>query len=409
MDLESCWCSGLVAAKIDLRKAFDMTHRPALLDLLWRRLGDGPVYRNWHALLSETSALLVTEWGSSFLQLDRGIRQGAVESPALFSALAEDCLLTCQARFRWARAPKAFPELLEEILFMEDGVLWSRSAKGLEIKLEQWARVLLEYGLELNPAKCKVYYSPYATSTAQIKVNGVVIPRVEVLEIMGIPFRVGASSSSLIAPLITRARNKFWSLKHLFRAKTSLPGRLKLMERILGGTALWPVCAIMPDSHALGLLNATQLQLVIWMLRLAKRPTEQWLHFKQRAYRGARQVLRRFVGTRWSTCWLTRFWTYAGHRARGMDKEVPGAASVLCGYRDLEWWLGQKGCRDRVFHPRQHYPKLNNCDRDMNMAVGGLPWRVVARDRDAWKSALPKWVAAKDLPWSRGRQDAIDC
>ena len=87
----------------------------------------------------------------------------------------------------------------------------------------------------------------------------------------------------------------------------------------------------------------------------------------------------------------------------------PGAASVLCGYRDLEWWLGQKGCRDRVFHPRQHYPKLNNCDRDMNMAVGGLPWRVVARDRDAWKSALPKWVAAKDLPWSRGRQDAIDC
>ena len=281
MDLESCWCSGLVAAKIDLRKAFDMTHRPALLDLLWRRLGDGPVYRNWHALLSETSALLVTEWGSSFLQLDRGIRQGAVESPALFSALAEDCLLTCQARFRWARAPKAFPELLEEILFMDDGVLWARNAKGLEIKLEQWARVLLEYGLELNPAKCKVYYSPYATSTAQIKVNGVVIPRVEVLEIMGIPFRVGASSSSLIAPLITRARNKFWSLKHLFRAKTSLPGRLKLMERILGGTALWPVCAIMPDSHALGLLNATQLQLVIWMLRLAKRPTEQWLHLNR--------------------------------------------------------------------------------------------------------------------------------
>ncbi|CAE7801571.1 unnamed protein product, partial [Symbiodinium necroappetens] len=199
MELEAEWHQGLVAAKIDIRKAFDMLHRPALLRRLKQALGDGPTYRSWHNMLSDTTATLQTGWGCSKLQLDRGIRQGSVESPILFGWIAS--------------------------LILHD--------------VKEWAEELEKHGLLLNPGKCKAYYSPHCSSCPPIHVHGTLIPRVPVLEVMGIQFRVGASCSELIAPLIARGRDKFWSLKHLFRARTPLAGRVKLLDKIVGGTSLW--------------------------------------------------------------------------------------------------------------------------------------------------------------------------
>ena len=411
MELEAEWRRGIVMAKIDLHKAYDMVDRPALLTRLKSSLGDGPMYRSWHALLAETDAVFQTGWDTTRLQLDRGIKQGSVESPALFSYLAEQILEDTKAEFRWSERGRAFQGLeLEEVLFMDDGVVWADSAKALSRKLEEWSQVLLRAGLSLNPSKCKAYFSPYATGSKEVRVGGVVIPQVPTLTTMGVPFRVGASSAELLAPFLQRAKDKFWALKHLLRASTPLRGRVQLLERVVGGLVLWCLAALAPDAGGMQVLNSLQLQLVVWCMRVGKRAQETWLGFRQRAWRGARQVVWNVLGRRWSSCWLQRWWAFAGHRARGLDGVCPGAASVIDSYRTREWWIAEqcKPASQRVFHPR-HYPKLSNMEKDMDGAVEGLPWRRVARDRAVWSSYSDKWVNRMDVPWTGNRQTCIRC
>ncbi|CAE7344140.1 pol [Symbiodinium sp. CCMP2592] len=373
MQLEAEWHSGFAMAKIDLHKAYDLVHRPAMLQRLQQALGDGPTYRCWHTLLSETSAILQTEWGQTRLQLDRGIKQGSIESPAIFSWLAEEILEDTRRRYRWDAREPVFEGLrVQELLFMDDGCLWDKTAKGLSQKLEEWATELALAGLQLNPAKCKVYFSPYLRGPRGVRVRELEVPEVKSFEVMGVPFRVGATSSELIAPFLQRAKDKFWSLKHLLRAHTPLKGRICLLDRVVGGLVLWCLASLAPDNSSMALLNTLQLQLVIWSMRLAKRPDESWLSFRKRSYRGARQVVWTHLQRRWSTCWLDRWWCFAGHRARGLDRDVPGAASIVDAYRDREWWTAEqsKPVDHRVQHPR-HFPKLSNMEKDMDTAATG--------------------------------------
>ena len=409
MELEAEWRRGVVIAKIDLHKAYDMVDRPALLGRLRASMGDGPTYRSWHALLADTDAVLQTGWDSSRLQLDRGIKQGSVESPALFSYLAEGILEDTKKEFEWAKRPKVFQGLdMEELLFMDDGCVWAESAEALGRKLEEWSQVLQRSGLSLNPAKCKVYFSPYACKNKDVKVFGKVIPALPVFTVMGVPFRVGATASELIAPFVQRAKDKFWGLKHLLRASTPLKGRVQLLDRVVGGLVLWCLASLTPDAGGMQVLNSLQLQLVVWCMRVGKRKEETWLGFKQRAWRGARQVVWSHLGRRWSTTWLERWWTFAGHRARAGDRVVPGAASVIDNYRTREWWTREQ-CKpqsERIQHPR-HYPKLSNLEKDMDRASGDVPWRTVARDRAQWARCKGKWISSLDVQWTGGRQTCI--
>ncbi|OLQ00668.1 Retrovirus-related Pol polyprotein from type-2 retrotransposable element R2DM [Symbiodinium microadriaticum] len=272
MELEAEWRRGVVMAKIDLHKAYDMVDRPALLGRLRQAMGDGPTFRSWHALLAETDAVLQTGWDCSRLQLDRGIKQGSIESPALFSYLAEQILEDTKAEFSWADRAQVFPGLaLEESLFMDDGCVWAPSSAALGRKLEEWSTVLLRAGLALNPSKCKVYFSPYADKSKPVIVQGKPIPSLPSFTIMGVPFRVGASSAELLAPFVQRAKDKFWSLKHLFRARTQLKGRVQLLDRVIGNLVLWCMAALTPDAGGMQVLNSLQLQLVVWCMRVGKR------------------------------------------------------------------------------------------------------------------------------------------
>ena len=252
-----------------------------------------------------------------------------------------------------------------------------------------------------------MYFSPYADKSKPVTVQGKPVPSLPTFTIMGVPFRVGANSAELLAPFVQRAKDKFWSIKHLLRAKTPLKGRVQLLDRVVGNLVLWCIAALAPDAGGMQVLNSLQLQLVVWCMRVGKRVQETWLGFKQRAWRGARQVVWNTLGRRWSTAWLDRWWTFAGHRARARDRVVPGAAAVIDSYRTREWWTREqaKPASVRVQHPR-HYPKLSNLEKDMDDAARGS-WRVVARDRAQWAQCKLRWLTAMDVPWTGGRQTCI--
>ena len=78
--------------------------------------------------------------------------------------------------------------------------------------------------------------SPHA-KTRKVVVDGKEIPEVETLTVMGLIFRVGASSDLTASPLAL-ARAKFWKLKHLFQNHTPLKERVRLFDRIITPTGV---------------------------------------------------------------------------------------------------------------------------------------------------------------------------
>ncbi|CAE7040418.1 unnamed protein product, partial [Symbiodinium sp. CCMP2456] len=132
LQLEREWKAGVVIAQIDIRKAFDTLCRRRLLQKLRAVLGNTPEYRCLHNLLCGTEATLQTVWGSSTFGMFTGIKQGATESPLLFSFIMEHALLETSLRCGWQHRPRLYPELeCEDSLFMDDGLLWGRDVASL--------------------------------------------------------------------------------------------------------------------------------------------------------------------------------------------------------------------------------------------------------------------------------------
>ena len=409
MQLEQEWKRGTCYLKVDLAKAFDKVNRTVLTNKLQERMGMCPEFRCWYNLLRNTDAVLQTSWDSSIIHMQGGIKQGAVESPAFFSFLAETCLQEASLRYKWQDTEDAFEGLsLNNLLYMDDGLQWSKGVGGIEKRIMQWGVLLQEYGLKINAKKCQLYCSPFYTGKRTIRIQGELLHATDELHILGMTFRVGITPSELLAPLLAKARAKFWGgLQHLLRSKTPIGGRIRLMERILGGTVLWPLSALPMDSAGLGLINNLQLQICIWMMRVAKRPDESWIQFRERAYRGARAVIHKYAGKRWSTVWLERWWKYAGHRTRINMHGTLNAATIVDEYRTRTWWMDQQAKpQTGLRHPGHHYPKLMNMERDMDQAAGGA-WREHTYDRQGWNSKLGAWLAQKDLPWASMRQPRL--
>ena len=218
--------------------------------------------------------------GVSQLEMASGIKQGAAESPMLFAFIMEVALREAGVEFEWGKLRRILPEMASsDLLFMDDGVLWARDCSDLTKKISDFALVLQRYGLTLNLRKCQLYCTPSCPTPHSLRMGEFVLQGLEGLEVMGLKFAQGMTISNLIHPMLVRAQNKFWSLKHLFRSKVSAVERLKLMHKVVTNSALWCCSAFPPDKGALKAVNTQQNLLVGWLLRLGKRKGEEWLSF----------------------------------------------------------------------------------------------------------------------------------
>ncbi|CAE7196595.1 unnamed protein product [Symbiodinium sp. CCMP2592] len=391
---------------VDPHESVHQLDRTALIDQLERKIGKGAELQCWKGLLATTRGHLQTPWGESVVEMNRGIKQGSIESPSFFGHITEVCLALAVNTEAW----KAHQRVLEgkdeeEMLFVDDGLLWCRTCKGIEARVHALIAELKKFGLNLNPSKCHLYVKGVEDGDC-VWIQGVRVSAAASMEIMGIKMYVGISIYELVAPLVARARTKFWEFKHIFRCRSGMKARVKVMERVVGSTALWCLASFMPDVAAMSLLNSTQLQLMVWLLRFAKRPEEPWDAYRQRAFRGARAALHSSGVERWSTTWLRRYWSYAGHRVRGMLATSPVISCLYEDFRTGPWWECEKKKKKGGYKHHQRYPRLSNMEKAMDKITGG-PWREKAHDRKQWKTLENQWVKRMDLPWASGRQHSI--
>ena len=408
-ELSREWGSPLCALKVDLHKAFDCVDRRQLLLKLGERMGPCAEMGCWAALMSEVTGFLQTPWGSSLLSMPAGIKQGAIESPSMFGFIAETALEETRVLHRWDEHAKLLEGLNEEeCVYMDDGCFWSRGVKLMQTKVEAYAKQLSKYGLSINLGKCQLYCAPRCPGGRSLRLDDVVLEASPHLEVMGLQFKVGVTVMELITPLATKARDRFWEIKHVLCSKGELSKRIRTMQRTAAQAGLWCLSALPPDPGGLGYLNSVQIQLIVWMMRLRKGAQEDWGAFRLRVWRAARAALHRAGEERWSTVWLRKYWRFSGHRARGLDRESPVLSSILDSFRNKQWWEAEKQKPKGVgLRHVRHFAKLMQMEGRLDFVAGG-PWRCLARDRKAWADREQAWVEREDLPWASGRQPSLE-
>ena len=133
-------------------------------------------------------------------------------------------------------------------------------------------------------------------------------------------------------------------------------------------------------------LNIALTQMVIWILRLGKRGSETWV------------VIWRFMGERWSTIWLKRWWGYGGFTARGQiyaRPNLPLPSSISSGTPN-----GGRSNKEGL----RGFDSL--LDLQMNQIVG-MPWRDAALDMDSLGMTLQAQMITQEIArWSCEHPDA---
>ena len=347
-------------------------------------------------------------WGTTSISQTRGVRQGSIESPFLFSMCMEAALLAAQSDAAWPVGTGIMEgHPMPELLFMDDGVLQAWSRPDLELKAKLLIRELAKWGLELNPEKCTYYRSPYAKEDGPLRVHTHLLQPAPSLQMMGISLTVPLRMADLPRPAIQKARRKYFALRHLLESKTSLKERLKLFEKTVTAAATWCASIMPPNTNTLQEMNSAQLELVARMLGNKRRDGEDWLTQRMRVYRDARAMLQYHGHKRWSTTWLERRWTYLGHTSRAWHWESPPASAHYSRYRNLSWWRAEQSTITGIRHGARYYPAMMNEEQRLNTASGGVDWRVVATDRQAWAQRMSQWLQQEDVAWTSRRQLAL--
>ena len=167
------WGKPVFAAQLDMSKAFDRVKHSAVLQALME-LGASAQHLGFLAslLLKGSTVLRLGNVRTRKVHLDRGVPQGAPESPWLFIAVTD--MVLNRKQLDWASRGIGFSfdgVWLPAIAYADDVMVLANSEEELAQMLAEVAVAFGEVGLELNMAKTN-YTSSLPACNSCILVNG---------------------------------------------------------------------------------------------------------------------------------------------------------------------------------------------------------------------------------------------
>ena len=241
----------LYVCYIDFSKAFDCVS----WDILWyklERLGiprDSKFLGILKAIYKEVSCRIITPWGlTSKIQLFRGVRQGCILSPLLFTLFIDDIK-------EWLSGDGLHEFCFEDgsplthLLFADDLALFSQTIVGLQRMINNLANYCKKYNMQINVQKTKIVVYRNGGRLARKEVwylNNNSIEVVPKFRYLGLQFSSSGLWSAAQAELARRASKGMFCIKNFaFNSKIhDVNILLKLFDSCIGpilnyGSEIW--------------------------------------------------------------------------------------------------------------------------------------------------------------------------
>ena len=352
----------LCLAFVDYEKAFDSIETWAVLQSLQRCHIDHRYIEVLKCLYENaTMSVRIQDQYTKPIQLQRGVRQGDVISPKLFTAAMEDAFKLLD----WeGLGININGEYITHLRFADDIVVMAESMEALSTMLEDLNRVSQQVGLKMNMDKTKVMSNVHVRPTP-VLVGSSVLEVVDEYIYLGQTVRLGRSNfEKEVNRRIQLGWAAFGKLREIFSSKIPQCLKTKVFDQCVlpvmtYGTETW--------SLTMGLLRK---------LRITQRAMERAMLGVSLRDRLRNEYIRKRTKVTDIALRICRLkWQWAGHIARRTDGRWGGKV--------LEW-RPRTGKRSVGRPPTRWSDDLVRC--------AGSGWMRKARDRSLWKSMGEAYV-----------------
>ena len=345
----------LCLAFVDYEKAFDSVETWAVLRSLQRCQID---YRYIEVLKSlyenATMSVKLQDQNTKPIQLQRGVRQGDVISPKLFTAALEDIFKLLD----WSRLGiNINGEYINHLRFADDIVIMAETLEDLSTMLNDLSRVSAGVGLKMNKDKTKIMSNSLVVPTSVV-VDGSALEVVDEYVYLGQIVQLGRSNfEKEVNRRIQLGWAAFGKLRHIFSSQLPQSLKTKVFDQCVlpvmtYGTETW--------SLTMGLirkLKVTQRAMERAMLGVSLRDRIRNEEIRRRTK--VTDIARRIAKLKWQ---------WAGHIARRADGRW--------GVKVLEW--RPRTTKRSVGRPPSRWT-------DDLVKIAGHRWMSEARDRSSWR------------------------
>ncbi|CAH2267750.1 jg15167 [Pararge aegeria aegeria] len=200
---------------IDYEKAFDRVRHVKLMQVL-QKIGldfkDCRFIKNLY--WNQSANIRVNRNLSSYIDIERGVRQGCILSPLLFNLYAE--AIFSEALDNISDGISINGKTLNNIRYADDTILIADSLEGLQNIVNSVASVSAEYGININTKKTKfMEISRTPELINSLYLNGQVLERVSKFRYLGTMVDDKGDHSLEVRCRIEQARNTFSRLKRV--------------------------------------------------------------------------------------------------------------------------------------------------------------------------------------------------
>ena len=385
----SCeWKVPLYVAQLDLRKAFDQVKHSAVLDGLKMQGVSLQCLAVLCMLLKQSTAILtMANVRGEPLRLQRGLPQGAPESPLLFTIVTEFVLRPLLRQWRslgYEWCCDGF--CLSALCYADDIILVSSSKKHLEKMVAQTLEAFADVGLAVSTEKC--HWSSCPTKPqSRLKFGADRLCWEPTFTFVGSVIAFCGNDGPAINYRLAQATKVYFRWKDVLQCKSVCKRlRILLTIRTVFSALLWLSETWTPTAAQRKKLESWGARTIARVVRVNRYPDEDGIQHWRRLHRTGHAVLASYGGIEVQR--RRRLHGFAGHVARLPE----GLLYTALRTRSLSWWRAFQS-RRLVKHPRRFSPwrweqQLENffgvarsifVDEDVG-------WRAFAQDRVRWRS-----------------------
>ena len=392
-ELSREWDRSIYICQVDLSKAFDKVKHSAVIGALKLQGCSLQCLVVLCAMLSQSSiSTVLGHVQAQATSMNRGLPQGAPESPLIFTLVTEYVLRPLLGRWRVRGSGWKLDDFwLPCVCFADDILLISSSKRDLERMLAEVVEAFLATGLGVSPHKCHWTSRPKADGE-NILISGEAVAWEQDLIFVGSKLVLSGNDGAAMEHRQAQGSKAFYKWRPFLQCRhVSLRRRFGLLTSTAFSTTLWLCQTWLPTKAQEKHLNSWGARLVARMACVQRSPLEDLGQYWRRMHRFGHQLMQRNGG---SMSYRRRMLLhgFAKHLARSTGTVLATSLRTRC----LPWWRfhqeTQKGERYGL-HPRRFktwrwesqleaYYGESSC-ANVGDTVG---WMLRAQGRDAWRA-----------------------